>query len=170
MDTENAAAAAAAAFTASSQLKEARGGREPAFWQWRPQAAPEVVLPEGTVLPSVRGQRFPRPSWDSSPEVGLRRHGGPGSRVPRCGAGPWLAGRARFAVLVSVAVCDQQCRLLPPLVFFCSLTLKASDLFQILRIGFSVSVWMKFYFHQLVFTLGLRRNALCPPSSCFSLS
>lgn len=41
MDTENAAAAAAAAFTASSQLKEAMLGREPAFWQWRPQAAPD---------------------------------------------------------------------------------------------------------------------------------
>lgn len=34
METENAAAAAAAAFTASSQLKEAVLGREPAFsWQ-----------------------------------------------------------------------------------------------------------------------------------------
>lgn len=41
MDTENAAAAAAAAFTASSQLKEAMLGREPAFWQWCPQAAPD---------------------------------------------------------------------------------------------------------------------------------
>lgn len=98
METENAAAAAAAAFTASSQLKEAVLGREPAFWQWRPQVASEVVLPEGTVFPSVRGQRFPRPSWGSSPEVGLRRHGGPGSRVPSCGVDPWLAGRAQFAV------------------------------------------------------------------------
>lgn len=46
METENAAAAAAAAFTASSQLKEAVLGREPAFWQWRPQVTSEVVLPE----------------------------------------------------------------------------------------------------------------------------
>lgn len=38
METENAAAAAAAALRHPRNSKEAVLGREPAFWQWRPQA------------------------------------------------------------------------------------------------------------------------------------
>ena len=49
METENAAAAAAAAFTASSQLKEAVLGREPAFPPLCPQTGQERVCPT-TVL------------------------------------------------------------------------------------------------------------------------
>lgn len=53
METENAAAAAAAAFTASSQLKEAVLGREPAFplrapagWLSRQRGAACWLLPQ----------------------------------------------------------------------------------------------------------------------------
>lgn len=111
METENAAAAAAAAFTASSQLKEAVLGRA-TFWQWRPQALKWFCL-RGLSSPLVKEQGSRSLLGLLSPEVGLRRHGGWLPESPRCGTGLWLAGRLRFAVLVSVAVCDQQCRLLP---------------------------------------------------------
>lgn len=80
METENAAAAAAAAFTASSQLKEAVLGREPAFWQWRRQVASEVVLPEDC-LPFSKGTKVPEAL------LGLLSRSGPEAPWR-----PWLQG------------------------------------------------------------------------------
>lgn len=54
METENAAAAAAAAFTASSQLKEAVLGREPAFSLWlRSFSQGPVLPPTGRAVPPL---------------------------------------------------------------------------------------------------------------------
>ena len=113
METENAAAAAAAAFTASSQLKEAVLGREPSFSLWLQSFSQGPVLPPtGRAVPALlSGGLCRREDPGPGPPRGLGLCLGESSalRLPS----PWLAvGGGEESVISGLLQWPAVCRML----------------------------------------------------------